>query len=529
MGFFDDVLTAPPQTLGAVPPMPADGVPRITIYANETKQPAGAPPGGFFADVLTKPAQPAPEPSAASQMVTDFLNQGSAAGQRTTPVIAAQTPNLISDQVFENDAGELQYKDPATGQLVTTDQNNQVILRDPADQKLKVYARTPSTNEGVLSSLGRLISTGLGSSAPETAGAVLAAKPSSAAPTIDAVKAAAAAGYESPAVKTLAIKSQPVTDMIGDVSRSLNAQGFDDNVAPKTFGILKKAAAAPEGSFATADNLLSLRRTLGKAAASVDPAERQAAKTAIGAVDSFLENVPSSGVLSGDASAASDAVKTANANYSAAKHAELIDQKAVRAELRAAAANSGQNVANTIRQRMADVLINPKERRGFSAQELALMEKIVRGTRAQNTLRGAGNLLGGGGGLGAVVTAGVGGFATGGPGALAPVVGFMFKRLGNALTLRQVEQLSEMIRNRSPLGQAIQNAAADWQKAHDALVKAPSYAKFSAFALASRNLANNLASSGVHIPPMQIVRSLQNPADSSADVNQQEIPREPSQ
>src|SRR5690242_6709108 len=67
------------------------------------------------------------------QLAVDFQNQGSAAAQGTTPNIEAQKPNLISDKVFQNDAGELQYVDPASGQLVTTDQNKQVILRDPTD------------------------------------------------------------------------------------------------------------------------------------------------------------------------------------------------------------------------------------------------------------------------------------------------------------------------------------------------------------------------------------------------------------
>jgi hypothetical protein len=96
----------------------------------------------------------------------DFLNQGSAAGQRTSPHISAQMPNLISADTYENDAGEILYTDPQTGALQKTDNSQQVALRDPADGKIKIFARTPDTDEGVLSSSGRILGTGLASGAP---------------------------------------------------------------------------------------------------------------------------------------------------------------------------------------------------------------------------------------------------------------------------------------------------------------------------------------------------------------------------
>jgi hypothetical protein len=111
-------------------------------------------------------AVPADQPttSPGQQMLTDFGNLGVAAGQRTSPVISAHMPNLISKDVHENDAGEAMYVDPKTGELAKTDSNKHVILRDPADNTLKVFARTPDTNEGVLASTGRLIGTGMAAS-----------------------------------------------------------------------------------------------------------------------------------------------------------------------------------------------------------------------------------------------------------------------------------------------------------------------------------------------------------------------------
>lgn len=140
--------------------------------------PRAAPSGPWTAYAPAPAGEPAaPEQSTgpAAHIALDFMNQGSAAGQRTTPNIAAQMKNLVSDDVHENDAGEVLYRDPQSGKLIPTDQTKQVALRDPADNKIKIFARTPDTNEGVLSSAGRLLGTGLASGAPTSRAAQIAA------------------------------------------------------------------------------------------------------------------------------------------------------------------------------------------------------------------------------------------------------------------------------------------------------------------------------------------------------------------
>ncbi len=104
--------------------------------------------------------------SPGTSIAIDFQNQGSAAGQRTSPNVALQGRNLVSADVFQSDSGELLFRDPASGEVVTTEQNKHVVLRDPSDNTLKVFARTEDTNEGVLSSAGRLLGTGMGAGAP---------------------------------------------------------------------------------------------------------------------------------------------------------------------------------------------------------------------------------------------------------------------------------------------------------------------------------------------------------------------------
>lgn len=141
-------------------------------------QQASAQPQGPWSAYAAKVEQPVseaapvaltePTTSAAERLTLDFMNQGSAAGQRTTPNISAQMKNLVSADVHENDAGEVLYRDPQSGKLVPTDQSKQVALRDPSDNKIKIFARTPDTDEGVLSAVGRLVGTGMATGAPAT-------------------------------------------------------------------------------------------------------------------------------------------------------------------------------------------------------------------------------------------------------------------------------------------------------------------------------------------------------------------------
>lgn len=340
-----------------------------------------------------------------------------------------------------------------------------------------------------------------------------------AAPAIQELKAAAKADYNSPEVANLEVKPTTIKNY-GDTAKTiLNNDGFDENVAPKTFGILEKLSKIPTGSTVTGQNFNSLRKMLGKAAGSIEPAEKAAASMAIEHLDSFIPAIPRSEVIAGDVGAAASKLETARANYSAAKQAEKIDDKVIQAEVRAAAANSGMNVANTIRQRMADVVLKPKEQRGLLPQEIEAAKAISEGSRAQNVIRGASNILGGGGGLGTVAAATAGGLATGGPGALAPIAGFALKALSNKLTIRQAEKLSEAIRSRAPLASSAQkfNQAAAQVQAN----RTPQ--AIAGAVLAARNLSTNMRSAGFNISPSELLSGLQSPSSGNAQ-EQEQIP-----
>jgi hypothetical protein len=140
-----------------------------------------------------------------------------------------------------------------------------------------------------------------------------------------------------------------------------------------------------------------------------------------------------------------------------------------RAGIRTAATHSGQNLDNALRQRVASFLEKPDNVAGYSQAEIAALNDFVNpGLGARNAARYSSNLLGGGGGLGSgfvgSAATGLGSYMTGNPafgmaiGLGAPALGYGLKQGQNALASRALNQVEEMIRMRSPLGEQMQAA-----------------------------------------------------------------------
>lgn len=339
------------------------------------------------------------------------------------------------------------------------------------------------------------------------------------APSVEALKAAAESGFNSPVIEALQFNPQSIQNW-SDVTRvELGTQGIDSILAPKTWGILDKFDKIPEGSTVSGKNIQTLRRTLGKAASLPDATERLAAKQAIDSLDTFIENPPPKSIVAGHPTEASHVWKEARGNYAAAKHAEMVQDAVERAELYAGSAHSGQNIDNATRQRIRDILKNPKERRGFTSDEVGQMEKIVKGTWHGDIPRFVGNLLGGGGGLGSVVSAAAGAAAAGPAGAGAPLLGYAFKKLGNFITARRVQELQQMIRARSPLAEQMRSALVGYSRASLEVTENPSIEALGRLLTASQGLSDTLNAAGLQTTPHQLSGAAIGEPDSSSGVN----------
>ncbi|CDM57682.1 putative conserved protein [Rhizobium favelukesii] len=280
-------------------------------------------------------------------------------------------------------------------------------------------------------------------------------------PSADDLFAEAGRNFDAMRESGVDYASTAVKDAAQAAKARLEEQGFDAQVAGKTHSILDKLSNPPENSVASIKGLHSARKTFGKIAQNfTDPTDQAAATQAIRGLDEFIGSDNPASVVAGTASDAASALKAGNANYAAASRSDALTGVERAADLRAAASNSGTNTGNAIRQRIAAAILKPKEISGYSPEELVSLERIVTGTPAQNATRYVGNLLGGGGGLGQMLTAaagaGAGGAAGGSAGAaigaaLPLGVGAASKAISNALTRGALRSADEAVRTRSPL------------------------------------------------------------------------------
>jgi hypothetical protein len=325
-------------------------------------------------------------------------------------------------------------------------------------------------------------------------------------PTADELKAAAGAGFRKAEEMGVDYPTQSVKDMVDDLTRQVESKGIREKRAPDTFSVLNEVKSGPDQSVVSLVGLREIRSALNDIAGDFGPTtkktDRKAAQDAIRALDQFMEEPPSAGAMAGTylgdggtalaratpesfteavgrlrtarerAKEAGATVKEANANYAAAERSNTVTGKIKKAELSAEAANSGLNLDNRTRRVLLAIIDpeRPRNRRGYSKEELALIDDIVNGKHGADAARWLANFLGGGGGLGALSAGSVGAAAGGGLGALlggptgaaigAPlggaipvVAGRVAKGVANRITAKQAARLDELIRKRSPLYQ----------------------------------------------------------------------------
>ncbi len=293
------------------------------------------------------------------------------------------------------------------------------------------------------------------------AGAAKLANPARvAAPTADALGDAASAAYKHPTVAALELNPSSMKFASSQITSGLNSKGFRELTAPQTYGLVKELEK-PLGTTGRVADIQSVRTALGKVAGNFNNlTEQAAANKAIRGIDDYLAKLKPFDVAAGDAKAAASILNDAKANYAAKMRTTKLDNAEYRAELNTASAHSGGNINNATRQALKSILISPSKRRGFSAEEIAQMEKVVKGTATANVMRAVGKLLSIKGFLGAHIAAGSAATApfTGGlslAGLAIPAAGQVAKLIGNRSTANAIMRLDEMTAMRSPLGRAL--------------------------------------------------------------------------
>lgn len=462
------------------------------------------------AEQMTRGAPTTPQQNVA----IDFNNQASAASQGTTPIISAQSKNLLSTEVFETDAGTVMFRDPQTGKLVETDQNKHVALRDPADGNVKIYARTQDTDEGALSSAGRLALPGMAAGAP-TARAMIPAASKSLVPAASDIFATAKPHYREFTRQASQVQV-PVETSASIAERLRGALAKKDLIEELAPAVYRSIAILDKGKPMTLDELQSVKRVIGRSFNSPDKNIRDAASIASGELSKVIGEIRP---------AASESLKKADAIHSTARSVQDLQRKGAVADLRAGRAGYGGNAVNSMRQVLSPIVQRAVEGKntGFKPHEIAAMRDIVEGTTATNVLRGVGQLSPSKG-IFQTGGAAVAGYTLGpGVGATIAGLGAASNKLATFLTGKQIDRLKELVAKRSPeYAKAVQKSVERYERAQMELVNKPSPAKFAAYLSASRAMASGLQRDGIPVTSGDLLKLIAGPGPEPTQAQEQE-------
>ena len=464
------------------------------------------------AEAMQSEARGAATSSPGTSMAIDFLNQGSAAGQGTTSDIAQHMPNFISADTHQNDAGELLFRDPSTGQLVPTDQNKHIALRDPSDNKIKVFARADATDRNAMESIGRLAATGMSAGAPVARPAIPAAKAAEIRPKASDVMSTAKPYYQAfrAETKDIEIPAETAQGMADRLRTALNRVNLTDDMA----GAPAKSAIRmlENGDAVSIDMLQRVKRMAGRGFNNSEKDVRDGAAAISGEISKIISEV---------APEASKNLKTGDAIHSTAMAMQDLQRKSDVAGLRAGRAGYGGNSVNSMRQVLSPIVQKSIEGKatGFKPDEVAAIREIVEGTAATNALRLAGQASPT---KGIIQTASAIGAGALNPALLAiPALGAASNKLATIVTGKQIDRLKELVAKRSPAyAEAVQKAVNRYERAQLEFVNKPTPARLAAYATASRSLSSGLSKDGVAVSSGDLMRAIQGPMGAAADDEQ---------
>jgi len=190
-------------------------------------------------------------------------------------------------------------------------------------------------------------------------------------------------------------------------------------------------------------------------------------------LNDFIENPPPGAVLPGterEAAVAATLARNARGDYGGYKRTQALNELISNAQNTAGATYSGLNLQAELRKGVRSFVKekggeSPATKAMFNEPEVAALRAYTRPAGVTNMLRYTSNALGGGGGIGAPIAAAAygtgGGIAgqyfkddpgtAGAVGLMAPVIGTGLRMIGNRRANTELEQLRNMIAQRTPL------------------------------------------------------------------------------
>lgn len=259
-------------------------------------------------------------------------------------------------------------------------------------------------------------------------------------PSAETIKQAGSAAYKAADDAGVAFTPGAVERLRADVIRKLTDDGYDSALQPGAGAVLRRLEEL-QGQNVTLKGLETVRKVAGGGFIPGNKSNNRAVGEIVDSIDNLVANPGADDVLMGNAQAGGEAMTTARELWSRSAKADRVSSAVERAKLQAGSTGSGGNVDNATRQKLRQLIANP---RGFSAQEQAALRTAVTGTTTQNALRLAGKFAPTG--VVSGVLSGGAGYGIAGPVGLAlPLTGAAAKAIADNMTKKSVRELTEMI------------------------------------------------------------------------------------
>lgn len=264
--------------------------------------------------------------------------------------------------------------------------------------------------------------------------------------TNDQIRSLANDAYQRADDAGVIIKPQAMVDLRDNVVNELTNAGYDPALNPGIKAVLDRLDQATSQPI-TLKGLDIIRRVAGNAAGNIDRSTAKMGGKIIKNIDQAATKLKPEDVLTGDATAGVKALTEARGLWSQLSKSELVDTQLGKAARQAARTGSGGGIENAIRQKISAILDSPSKVRGFTADERALMQRVVDGSGGlHETFRLLGKLSPQGNGLAMILEGGSYLGTTNPLTLIPPALGLISKPISEAMTRSNAADLSNAVR-----------------------------------------------------------------------------------
>jgi hypothetical protein len=234
--------------------------------------------------------------------------------------------------------------------------------------------------------------------------------------------------------------------LVKDIASTVVKEGLDPTLHPAATAALRRLGEVRNEPLALS-HIDTLRQVVKDAAASRVPGEARLASMMIDKIDDYVRGIGMKDVIATaeNPEIATKALTEARGLWQSAKKSEAVEGLVERATTRAGQF-SGSGFENALRTEFRQFVMNKKNLRGWSSEEVAAAKKVAEGGTIDNIARMLGKFAPTGV-VSGVLSGGAGAAVGGGLGAVAlPVAGFAARQYATKRTKDNVDAVRTLVR-----------------------------------------------------------------------------------